>query len=163
MAAKPTPGGSDGTYGTELNEFLDVSLASDGKVKDGAVLEAATEPADGDRTIADAAFVKANGFPGIDGTPTAVTTIYLTGSLDADDSTDVAHGIDVGGGSVILHVSAMVNDGTADWWVSDINVDSTTAVDSQRFELNVGATAVKFRHVGSTFQSQSFVVKIDFK
>lgn len=30
MAAKPTPGASDGTYGTELNEFLDVGHDSDG-------------------------------------------------------------------------------------------------------------------------------------
>jgi hypothetical protein len=37
MAVKPTPGGSDGTYGDELNEFLDASLASDGTIKDGAV------------------------------------------------------------------------------------------------------------------------------
>lgn len=44
MAAKPTPGGSDGTYGTELNEFLDVSLASDGKVKDGAVFSTSAAP-----------------------------------------------------------------------------------------------------------------------
>ena len=44
MAAKPTPGGSDGTYGTELNEFLDVSLADDGKVKDGAVFSTSAAP-----------------------------------------------------------------------------------------------------------------------
>ena len=30
MAAKPTAGGSDGTYGTELNEFLDVGHDADG-------------------------------------------------------------------------------------------------------------------------------------
>ena len=30
MAAKPTPGASDGTYGTELNEFLDVGHDADG-------------------------------------------------------------------------------------------------------------------------------------
>ncbi len=44
MAAKPTPGGSDGTYGTELNEFLDVSLASDGKIIDGAVFSTSAAP-----------------------------------------------------------------------------------------------------------------------
>lgn len=49
MAAKPTPGGSDGTYGTELNEFLDVSLASDGKVKTEALQTDSTAP------VADAA------------------------------------------------------------------------------------------------------------
>ena len=58
MATKPTPGGSDGTYGTEMNAFLDESLASDGKIKDGAVLEAATETADGDRTVVDLGYAK---------------------------------------------------------------------------------------------------------
>lgn len=33
MARKPTPGGDDGTWGTILNEFLDVSLNSDGSIK----------------------------------------------------------------------------------------------------------------------------------
>lgn len=44
MAVKPTPGGSDGTYGTELNAFLDVSIASDGKIKDGAVFSTSAAP-----------------------------------------------------------------------------------------------------------------------
>lgn len=30
MAAKPTPGASDGTYGTEMNAFLDVGHDADG-------------------------------------------------------------------------------------------------------------------------------------
>lgn len=44
MATKPTPGGSDGTYGAEMNAFLDISLASDGKVKDGAVFSTSAAP-----------------------------------------------------------------------------------------------------------------------
>ncbi len=44
MATKPTPGGSDGTYGTEMNAFLDVSLASDGKIIDGAVFSTSAAP-----------------------------------------------------------------------------------------------------------------------
>ena len=51
MATKPTPGGSDGTYGTELNEFLDESLASDGKIKTEALQTDSTAP------VADAALV----------------------------------------------------------------------------------------------------------
>ena len=44
MATKPTPGGSDGTYGTELNAFLDISLAADGKIKTEALQTDATAP-----------------------------------------------------------------------------------------------------------------------
>lgn len=51
MATKPTPGGSDGTYGTEMNAFLDESLASDGKIKTEALQTDATAP------VAEAALV----------------------------------------------------------------------------------------------------------
>ena len=44
MATKPTPGGAAGTYGTELNAFLDVSIAADGKVKTEALQTDATAP-----------------------------------------------------------------------------------------------------------------------
>jgi len=39
MAAQPTPGGSDGTWGTELNAYLDVEHNSDGthKIDGGSV------------------------------------------------------------------------------------------------------------------------------
>ncbi len=49
MATKPTPGGSDGTYGTELNTFLDVSLDVNGKIATEALQTASTAP------VADAA------------------------------------------------------------------------------------------------------------
>ncbi len=42
---KPTPGGSDGTWGTEYNAHLAVSLAADGKVLDGAVFSTSAAPA----------------------------------------------------------------------------------------------------------------------
>ena len=49
MATKPTPGASDGVYGTQMNAFLDVSLAADGKIINEALQTASTAP------VADAA------------------------------------------------------------------------------------------------------------
>ncbi len=61
MAAKPTPGGSDGTYGTELNAFLDVSLASDGKIADGAVFSTSAAPSV-DAGVANKLYVDNSGY-----------------------------------------------------------------------------------------------------
>ncbi len=44
MATKPTPGASDGTYGTEMNVFLDVSLDVNGKIATEALQTDATAP-----------------------------------------------------------------------------------------------------------------------
>ncbi len=61
MATKPTPGGTDGTYGTELNTFLDESLASDGKIKTEALQTDATAPV-ADAALANKKYVDDSGF-----------------------------------------------------------------------------------------------------
>lgn len=44
MATRPTDGGSDGTWGAELNAHLDISLDADGKVDDGAAQTTSAAP-----------------------------------------------------------------------------------------------------------------------
>ena len=84
MATKPTPGGSDGTYGTELNAFLDVSLASDGKVINEALQSASTAPV-ADAALANKLYVDGHGTVQVVNTQTGAVN---TGStiLPGDDT-----------------------------------------------------------------------------
>ena len=168
MATKPTPGGSDGTYGTELNAFLDESLASDGKIKDGAVLEAATETADGDRTVVDLSYAKTGdtvqhdsegGYSNCDvnGTKTKVYTIYFSGTLDSDSSTSVAHGLaDI---DKILHVSAALFSSSSNYIVTTA---FETAIDASSFILSFEGTNIVISSVGTNFQGRNYRIKIDY-
>jgi len=94
----------------------------------------------------------------IDGTPTKVYTKYLTGSLDADDTTNVAHGIaDV---NKILHVSVLCWDDTANVYRSydnEINPDI-----DESFRLATGSTNVTISVVGSYIQGNAYRIKIDY-
>jgi hypothetical protein len=42
MSRLPTPGSDDGTWGSILNDFLTVSLNTDGSIKNGAIIKAGT-------------------------------------------------------------------------------------------------------------------------
>ena len=56
MATQPTPGGDAGSWGTELNEYLSVSLAADGKVKTEALQTDSTAPS-ADAAVANKKYV----------------------------------------------------------------------------------------------------------
>ena len=135
MAAKPTPGGSDGTYGTELNEFLDVSLAADGKVKDGAVFSTSAAPTV-DAGVANKAYVDGlavKGWVQFDGTGTP----SITGSFN---------------------VSSITDNGTGDYTVNwDTNFADATYVVSvvnsagNAFVVSIAAGSVRVRSANSSF------------
>lgn len=170
MATKPTPGGSDGTYGTELNAFLDVSLAVDGKIKDGAVLEAATETADGDRTVADLGYVKTGdtvqhdaegGYNNSDvnGTKAKVYTKYFTGNLDADASTSVAHGIATGVTKILSVTVACFEDNVNKTIGGDFALAERT---SSAYRYQWDSTNIIIEVVGSRIQGNAYFIRIDY-
>ena len=80
MASLPTPGGDDGTWGPILNDFLEVSLNSDGTLN-AAEVSAAIEPSGvtpatyGDSTHVAQVTVDAQGFV------TDVTDVSISGSI----------------------------------------------------------------------------------
>ncbi|KKL90795.1 hypothetical protein LCGC14_1901130 [marine sediment metagenome] len=137
MATRPTPGGSDETWGTELNAHLEVSLASDGKIKDGAVLEAATQSGDSDRTVADKAYVDTK------------ATVAFPGS-------SIAHGA-VGSGSIfeLVDMSSIVGSNAAliSMWVTVTGGDNVWNAAFQGGDESLSFTAI----VGSVDMTSSSV------
>lgn len=154
MATKPTPGASDGTYGTEMNAFLDVSLASDGKVKDGAVFSTSAAPSV-DAGIANKLYVDNGGQRLVDGTPTVVHTLYLLGDLDNDSSTSVAHGI--GNVNKILSVTVMVFDDG----VGRFRIDEAFVTGSTSWSTTITNDNVIISNVGTTIRNNAFKIRID--
>lgn len=133
MAALPTDGASEGTWGDQLNEFLKVEhIDTTGKHK-----------------------IK---WP-INGSDTIIFTKYLTGTLDADSATDVVHGIT--GIDKILHVSTTVFDSTNSVYiVNDLN--GLLGVNSRAFILTFNGTNIRFTQVGSDLQGNKYRIKIDY-
>ncbi len=110
MATKPTPGGSDGTYGTELNAFLDISLASDGKVADGAVFSTSAAPTVDagvtnkkhvDDQVATAKLIIANGATGTEVFNSTLTAANTFQDLDIGSTVTAL----ASGGSAFLQIS----------------------------------------------------------
>lgn len=95
----------------------------------------------------------------VGGTPTKVYTKYFTGNLDADAETAVAHGV-TNGLTKILHVSgSAVDDTTGRMYTSD---SRASAVTNRGIALEWDGTNVYFASVGSFFQSNAYVIKVDY-
>lgn len=168
MAAKPTPGSSSGTYGTELNEFLDVSLAADGKIADAAVQSTSAAPTtdamvankkyvdDGASKASDGSITTGYRYCNVQGVNTKVFTKYFTGTTDADDTTNVAHNLTA---VKILAVNAIIQNVGGTYQAFDRNLGATAVAS---FSLNYNATNIILGSVGSGMQSQAYRIKVEY-
>lgn len=108
------------------------------------------------RVYVDSAMVAA--LPTVNGTSTKVYTKYLTGTLDADATTNVAHGVaDV---AKILSVTAMCyDDNQSVYCGADRYIGSDT---NRCYRLSYDATNIIITQVGSYLQGNAYRIKIDY-
>ena len=164
MATRPTVGGSDGTWGTELNAHLDISLDDDGKVDDGAAQTTSAAPgADAELTNKkyqdDHVGHDGDGYVlrDVDGTPVKVYTKYLTGTFDAASTKNVVHGIT--GVDKILDVR-VVAFSTNGYYVAQNTFGAASPTIA--FQVTFDGTNIIFQAIGSTIQSQKYRIRIDY-
>jgi hypothetical protein len=94
----------------------------------------------------------------IDGTLTDVYTKYLTGTLDSDDSTSVAHGLT--DADKIMHVSVACYDSSR---LAYRVYDHRTAVDqASGYKVKFDDINVIIDGVGADIQGQNYRVKVDY-
>jgi len=94
----------------------------------------------------------------INGTKTMVYTKYLTGTLDADAQTDVAHSID--DVDKIWRTTVKVWNSVATFYGVYDNRASNLGAD--QFYLAVSATNVIIGAVGADYQSQKYRIGIEY-
>lgn len=93
----------------------------------------------------------------IDGVKTRVYTKYLTGNLDADDTTVFAHGVTA---SRILAASAICYDDNLNTYCTADRYVGVSAADTFRLEFD--ATNLIFKQIGANLQGNVYRVKIDY-
>lgn len=146
MATRPTVGGSDGTWGTELNAHLDISLDNDGKVDDGASQTTSAAPT-ADAELANKLYADTKESKII-----TQSTPSLLGTRTINDDTPAALAVDT--------VYKVTGDGEVSGWLitagadCDIYADSSDGLTTRIQRHNVGA--------GSLANFSFFVNKDDF-
>lgn len=96
----------------------------------------------------------------VNGTPTKVYTKYLTGSLDADAATSVAHNITNGITKILSVTASAYEDGNSVFGVADYRLGGTAA--SSAFRMCWDGTNVFFGDVGTHCQGNAYVIRIDY-
>ena len=129
MASLPTVGGSAGTHGTVLNEYLTVEHNADG--------------------------THAIKWP-VNGTDTRIYTKYLTGTMDSDASTSIAHGVTAAN---ILSVNPIVHNDSVYKVVTMFGLDESAATDG--LDIYYDATNIVINN-GTKYEGQVYRIKIDY-
>lgn len=93
----------------------------------------------------------------VDGTSRKIFTKYLTGTLDADASTEVAHGVTA---SKILAMSVICYNG--DTFVYTVSEFRISTLAQSAFVITYDDTNIFIGDVGSDFQGNIYRIKIDY-
>lgn len=96
----------------------------------------------------------------VNGTPTKVYTKYLTGTLDSDASTSIAHGVS-SGLTKILNVGIVLYDGTTGNRYG-VKESHRAVLSAYEYEVWFNATNITVQNVAARWQGQTYKIKIDY-
>lgn len=141
MADRPITG--DTAWGTTYDAYEEIAHNSDGTMKIQTIL-----------TDAEGQFVYAD----VNGSPTKVYTKYLTGTLDNDDTTVVAHGI-TGIDNILSGTIMAFDDVSGEYrFIEQFTATSAANALAGRFS----ATNINITNVGANLQGNNYRIKIDY-
>jgi hypothetical protein len=95
----------------------------------------------------------------VDGSSTQVYTKYLTGTLDNDAETSVAHGI-TGIGNILLVAVSVLND-SGEYYANEMF--RTAAAATAGITVKYDGTNIILSDIGTQWQGNNYRIKIDYK
>ena len=149
-------GGASGNTTTEGTFNIQSTVALVGTLDDDTMATAT------DTTLATSESIKAYADNrSVNGSPTPVFTKYLTGTLDADSATTVAHGV-ASGLTNILAIHTEVFEDTS-FVGYEVTAFKAIAAAGTSYTSYYDGTNVEFLTVGSQIQGNGYKIRIDYK